>query len=211
MTDLAWDPFDPHRLAVGKEAGLGAGLEGGSRGPRWAQGKPGGLGSAVTSLLTPQPGRTPGSGCGGCPLMACRRCSLCLRLYSQVRGAWVGAGGWVEAPGGLSVTPHLNPRPHGEDLFSALPPSGGRRTGLLLLRPHCSDLGPQGWSRAAEATGPPGSGRIVPEGRCPAMGQEAASQPFHLPPDLWPGLEPRWAAAGHCLQRRALADLRAPG
>lgn len=23
VTDLAWDPFDPHRLAVGKEAGLG--------------------------------------------------------------------------------------------------------------------------------------------------------------------------------------------
>ena len=40
-------------------------------------------------------------------------------------GGLGGGWGWVEAPGGLSVTPHLNPRSHREDLFSALPPSGG--------------------------------------------------------------------------------------
>lgn len=46
--DLAWDPFDPHRLAVGKK--LGTWFKGGSRGLNEGRGSPEVSGTAVMSL-----------------------------------------------------------------------------------------------------------------------------------------------------------------
>lgn len=44
MTDLAWDPFDPHRLAVGKRLGWVLGLREGPGAPDGLKGSLGALG-----------------------------------------------------------------------------------------------------------------------------------------------------------------------
>lgn len=166
-------------------------------------------GPVVMSLRSLQPARTPGSDCGGCPQRAWRRCSLRLRLCSQVRWALVGALGWQWLLRG-SASSNTLPPGHTEKIYSLR----FHPLAADVLVSSSYDLTIRIWDLQA------GVERLRLQGHRDQVGQLRGQVPSHrarshlllphLPPDLWPGLESQRAAVGHCLQGWTLAGLRAP-